>query len=211
MPISSYHGLRKNSVPATPWNSTKTSPHRNGLSRSHQTSNNSRKRPIGLPRLWDHEEFLIDDEQDGDKCSKSYPSPVVRSYRRSSASSRPRSARLATDRGLKRRDTFPKFAGEISDSYSTEGRRVYTRSKSDPSILAEKKRRKSSNTAPKRPSTLWTVGKRQDKSNSFSLRRRKVGYWFNCSAIRVRMNYRSTECPVAINYSCGFKIYCLGA
>lgn len=183
MPISSYHGLRKNSVPATPWNSTKISPHKN-LSRSNSTSYNSSKRPLGLPRLWNPEEFLIDDEQGGDKYSKSCPSSTVHSSRKPLVNSRPRSARSAADRRLKRRDTFPKFASEF---YRNESRE-YRRSKSDPSILAKKKQRKSSITAPKRPSTLWTVGKRQEKPNSSSARRRKVGCQFTVCAARSREN-----------------------
>lgn len=185
MPISSFHGLRKNSVPAKAWNSTKT-PQRSPPSRSSATSNNARKIPYGLPRLWDneyHEAFVIDREDDREhddaKYSKSYPSSGVactqksngRICRKLSANSRPKSARLP-DRGLKRRDTFPRFAAENAGSPRTEGH-DYKRSKSDPSIGAEKKQRKGSIKSLKRPSTLWTVGKREDKPSS-ALRKRKV-------------------------------------
>lgn len=173
MPISSFHGLRKNSVPANSWNSTRTSVQRNPSRGSTiATSYNGRKRPVGVPRLWDndyHEAFEKDRNDDEAKYSRSCPNGRI--TRKLSGNSRPKSARLA-DRGLKRRDTFPRFAGEVG-STRTEGR-VYRRSKSDPSLIAEKKRRKSSTKTPKRPSTLWTVGKREEKSSSSSLRRRKV-------------------------------------
>ncbi|KAL9973046.1 hypothetical protein ACROYT_G019453 [Oculina patagonica] len=176
MPISSFHGLRKNSVPVNAWNSTRTSVQRNPSRGSAiVTSYNGRKRPVGVPRLWDndyHEAFDKDRNDDEEKYSRSYPNGRI--LRRLSATSRPKSARLV-DRGLKRRDTFPRFAAEIG-STRTEGR-DYRRSKSDPSIIAEKKRRKSSTKTPKRPSTLWTVGKKEEKCSSSTSRRRKVN---NC-------------------------------
>lgn len=170
MPISSFHGLRKNSVPANSWNSTRSPAQRNP-SCSSQTTNKTRKRIFGVPRLWDNEydeAFAIDREEGEVTYSKSYPNGRI--SRKLSANSRPKSARLA-DRGLKRRDTFPRFAGEIGAS-RMEGQ-DYKRSKSDPSITAEKKRRKSSTKSPKRPSALWTVGKRGENSSS-TLRKRKV-------------------------------------
>lgn len=171
MPISSFHGLRKNSVPAKSWNSTRTSGQRNP-SCNNQTSNWTRTRPYGVPRLWDNEYddgFAIDREEGDVRNFKGFPD-VSRISRKLSASSRPRSARFA-DRGLKRRDTFPRFAGEIGVA-RMEGQ-DYKRSKSDPSITAEKKRRKISAKSPKRPSSLWTAGKRGENYSS-TFRKRKV-------------------------------------
>ena len=156
MPISSFHGLRKNSVPANSWNSTRTSTHRSS-SRGSPASYNGRKTLFGVPRLWDndnHAAFEKNRDYDETKYSKSYSNGRI--SRKLSVSNRPRSARLA-DRGLKRRDTFPRFAGEIDgSSRRTEARQGYRRSKSDPSITAEKTRRKSSGSTRtiKRPSTL---------------------------------------------------------
>lgn len=171
MPISSFHGLRKNSVPANSWNSTRTSVQRTP-SCNNQTSNNTRKRHFGVPRLWDNEYddgFAIDREEGDVRNSKGYPD-VSRISRKLSASSRPRSARLA-DRGLKRRDTFPRFAGEIGAPHM-EGK-DFKRSKSDPSIAAEKKRRKNIAKSSKRPSSLWTASKRGENYSS-TFRKRKV-------------------------------------
>jgi len=171
MPISSFHGLRKNSVPANSWNSTRNSLQRNP-SCNNQASHNARKRHFGVPRLWDNEYddgFAIDREEGAVRCSKGFPDGS-RLSRKLSASSRPRSARLA-DKGLKRRDTFPRFVGEIGASRK-EGQ-DYKRSKSDPSITAGKKRRKSSAKSLKRPSSLWTAGKRGENYSS-TLRKRKV-------------------------------------
>lgn len=172
MPISSFHGLRKNSVPANSWNSTRTSAPRSP-SYNNQTSNYTRKRHLGVPRLWDNEydeTFDLDRKESEVRYSKGlYPDGRI--SRKLSASSRPKSARLA-DRGLKRRDTFPRFAGENGTS-RMKGQ-DYKRSKSDPSITADKKRRKSSTKSPKRPSTLWTAGKRGENSPS-TVRKRKVG------------------------------------
>ena len=172
MPISSFHGLRKNSVPANSWNSTRTSAQSRNPSCNNQTSNNTRKRHFGVPRLWDNEYdevFAIDREEGEVRYSKGFPDGS-RISRKLSASSRPRSARLA-DRGLKRRDTFPRFAGEIGTS-RMKGQ-DYKRSKSDPSITAENKRKKNSTKCPKRPSSLWTAGKRGENSSS-TVRKSKV-------------------------------------
>lgn len=176
MPISSFHGLRKNSVPANSWNSTgRLNSAQKNPSRGTTRGYNGRKRSFGVPPLWDndyHEAFKKDRDDNEDKYSKSYPSGRIQ--RKLSANSRPRSARLA-DRGLKRRDTFPRFAGEPGSS-RTDGQN-YRRSKSDPSIIAaEKKRRISSAKSPKRPSTLWTGSKREEKSSSSTSRRRKVRF-----------------------------------
>jgi len=171
MPISSFHGLRKNSVPANSWNSTRTSLQRNP-SCNNRTSNNARKRHLSVPRLWDSENddgFAIDRKEGEVRYSKGF-SDGSQISRKLSANSRSRSARLA-DRGLKRRDTFPRFVGEIGAS-RMEGQ-DYKRSKSDPSITAEKKRKKSSTKSPKRPSSLWTAGKRGENYSS-TLRKRKV-------------------------------------
>ena len=174
MPISSFHGLRKNSVPANSWNSTRTYVQRNPSYNNQTVSNNTRKRHFGVPRLWDNEYddgFAIDRDEGDVRSSKGY-SDASRVSRKLSASSRPKSARPA-DRGLKRRDTFPRFAGEIGTA-RMEGR-DYKRSKSDPSITAGKKRRKSSAKSPKRPSSLWTAGKRGENHSS-TFRKRKVSW-----------------------------------
>lgn len=177
MPISSFHGLRKNSVPTKPWNSTKTSPQKTSLRES--PTHTARKRSYGVPRLWENEfQESFGEEQDEAKHFKSYRSPVAtytqknygKTPRRSSINSRPRSARQ--ERGVKRRDTFPKFQGEISSLRTAE--RVFRRSKTDPSIIPDKKARKNSNKPPQRPTTLWTTDKKVEKASP-KFHRRKVG------------------------------------
>lgn len=174
MPISSFHGLRKNSVPSKPWNSTKSSSQKIS---PHDSP--TRKRSLGVPRLWENDfHEVYGEEPDYAKYFKGNRSPVItytqRSYgktpRKSSVNSRPRSARQ--ERTLKRRDTFPKFSREIRSSQRVD-ESVFRRSKTDPSIISEKNIRKISNNPPRRPTSLWSVGKKEEKSPT-KLRRRKV-------------------------------------
>ena len=173
MPISSFHGLRKNSVPSKPWNSTKCSPQKNNPRESP-----TRTQSFRVPRLW--ESGIHEEDLDDAKYLKGYHSSVGiytknsygngKALRKSSMTSRPRSAR--EESRLKRRDTFPKFAGEISSSRRTTEQN-FRRSKTDPSIVPEKRARKNSNKTPKRPTSLWTVGRKEGFSST-KIRRQKV-------------------------------------
>ena len=172
MPISSFHGLRRNSVPTKPWNCTKSSPQR-----ASPTGTYTRKRSVfGVPQLWSENEF---EEQDDAKYLKNNRSPVVshtqRSYgktsRKSSVNSRPSSVRQERW-SLKRRETFPKFTGETCSPRTAA--KDLRRSKTDPSIFPDKKARRNINKPLKRPTTLWNVGKKEDRSST-KFRRRKVG------------------------------------
>lgn len=184
MPISSFHGLRRNSVPTKPWNSTKCSPQKNNPRESP-----TRTRSFRVPRLWEsgiHD--VYEEDRDDAKHLKGYHSSVAiytknsygngKTLRKSSMNPRPRSARQESR--LKRRDTFPKFAGEISSTRrSTE--QTFRRSKTDPSIVPEKRARKISNKTPKRPTSLWTVGKKEELAST-KIRRQKV---FKSSIVRM--------------------------
>ena len=177
MPISSFHGLRKNSIPTKPWNSTKCSPQKNTPRESP-----TRRWSFRVPRLWESGFHDVNEEdRDDAKYLKGYHSPVVistknsygnrKTLRKSSMNSRPRGARQESR--LKRRDTFPKFAGEIS-STRCPTEQIFRRSKTDPSIVPEEKRtRKISNKPPKRPTSLWTLGKKEELSPT-KTRRQKV-------------------------------------
>lgn len=174
MPISSFHGLRRNSVPAKPWNSTKTSPQRtiprDGL---------IRKRSLGVPRLWEHDFQVVDELQDDAQCYKSSHSSFVpqkseKTARKFSLNLKSRNERQT--REIKRRDTFPKF--EISSRRTSE--KVLKRSKTDSSISVPKKTvskfKVTDSKSPKRPTSLWTTGKREERSSA-KFRKRKVSSW----------------------------------
>lgn len=179
MPISSFHGLRKNSIPTKPWNSTRSSPQRS-------SPTETRKRSIfGEPQLWTSNEFqdAFEDDQDIERYyNKCSGSPVVnhtpksrgKTSRKPSLNSQPNSARIKRV-GLKRRETFPKFSGECSRR--SEASKVLRRSQTDPTIFpADKKPRKDSYKPQKRPSLLWTVSKKEENSST-KFRRRKVSLY----------------------------------
>lgn len=181
MPISSFHGLRKNSVPTKPWNSTRSSPLRN----SPRESPTRKRSSVGAPRPWENGfPSVYDEERNDAKYSKTRYSPVVTctpkdygngtdALRKSSLSFRTRNVRQ--ERSLKRRDTFPKRNG---GNYSTRTtNQALRRSKTDPSIVHEDGARKISNKPPKRPTCLWqTTSERELTKSPTKSRRRKVRF-----------------------------------
>ncbi|XP_067040730.1 microtubule-associated tumor suppressor 1-like isoform X2 [Acropora muricata] len=171
MPISSFHGLRRNSVPAKPWNSTKTSPQRT-IPRDSLV----RKRSLGVPRLWEHNFQVVDELQDDAKCHKnSHSSFGLQKSGKTTFSLNLKSRNERQSKEIKRRDTFPRF--EISSPRTSE--KVLKRSKTDSSIIIPKKKtvrkfKDTDNKSPKRPSSLWIKGKREERSPS-KFRKRKLG------------------------------------
>ena len=173
MPISSFHGLRRNSVPAKPWNSTKTSPQR-----TIPQDSLFRKRSHGVPRLWEHDYQIVDELQGDAKCDKNSHSSFVlqksgKTTRKFSLNLKSRNERQSKE--IKRRDTFPRF--EISSRRTSE--KVLKRSRTDSSISIPKKTvrkfKVTDNKFPKRPTSLWTTGpgKREERSPS-KFRKRKA-------------------------------------
>ena len=175
MPISSFHGLRQNSVPAKPWNSTKTSPQRT-IPRDSLV----RKRSLGVPRLWEHNFQVVDELQDDAKCHKlenSHSSLGLQKSGKTTFLLKLKSRNERQSKEIKRRDTFPRF--EISSPRTNE--KVLKRSKTDSSIIVPKKKtvrkfKDTDNKSPKRPSSLWIKGKREERSPS-KFRKRKVSSW----------------------------------
>lgn len=173
MPISSFHGLRRNSVPAKPWNSTKTSPQRT-IPRDSLV----RKRSLGVPRLWEHNFQVVDELQDDAKWHKnSHSSFGLQKSGKTTFSLNLKSRNERQSKEIKRRDTFPRF--EISSPRTSE--KVLKRSKTDSSIIVPKKKtvrkfKDTDNKSPKRPSSLWIKGKREERSPS-KFRKRKVSSW----------------------------------
>ena len=170
MPISSFHGLRRNSVPAKPWNSTKTSPQRT-IPRDSLV----RKRSLGVPRLWEHNFQVVDELQGDAKYHKnSHSSFGLQKSGKTTFSLNLKSRNERQSKEIKRRDTFPRF--EISSPRTSE--KVLKRSKTDSSISVPKKKtvrkfKDTDNKSPKRPSSLWITGKREERSPS-KFRKRRV-------------------------------------
>ncbi|XP_074619535.1 uncharacterized protein LOC141878474 [Acropora palmata] len=171
MPISSFHGLRRNSVPAKPWNSTKTSPQRT-IPRDSLV----RKRSLGVPRLWEHNFQVVDELQGDAKYHKnSHSSFGLQKSGKTTFSLNLKSRNERQSKEIKRRDTFPRF--EISSPRTSE--KVLKRSKTDSSISVPKKKtvrkfKDTDNKSPKRPSSLWITGKREERSPS-KFRKRRLG------------------------------------
>ena len=174
MPISSFHGLQRNSVPAKPWNSTKTSPQK-----TNARDRLVRKQSFGVPRLLEHEAQNVYYLQADTRDLKSLHSSVVTHTQKNSNMGRKLSLRSRRSRELKRRDTFPKHeAGEIGTRTNDS---ALKRSKTDPSIGIPKKVpgkfKVTDNKTPKRPTTLCTTTKRDERSPT-KFRKRKVSFMY---------------------------------
>ena len=165
MPISSFHGLKDNSVQT--WTTTKSSQRNSPRKGSGGRSNYQRKLSLGSRRNW--ERGYVDGhklpENEGRRLtttrySKVWIHSVVDDTRKSKDRITARTTlkyyRLQVqpnERKLARRDTFPNF--RYDNAPPKLPAREFERSKSDPSISLEKTKMMGSSRSPRKSSSLW--------------------------------------------------------